>query len=123
VRVVGNSLDKSKSAGALLALRPPEEAREAYAEVLTAEPRNRSALMGRFYAEIEIDDFSAAFPLSMGWRVTTQVSGLRSGRYARVMGSRTYSGTSVEVVCSNRSGAWLQTTWVGRRFFDAAVPP
>ena len=48
-------------ADALLALRRPEDALVAYREVLAAEPANREAAIGRFYAEIETEDFAAAF--------------------------------------------------------------
>lgn len=47
-------------ADALLALRRPQEARLAYAEVLAADPQNKEALDGRFYAEVEAEDFAAA---------------------------------------------------------------
>jgi len=48
-------------ADALLALRRPEDARAAYDEVLAADPSNREALVGRFFAEVETEDFAAAF--------------------------------------------------------------
>lgn len=47
-------------ADALLALRRPQEARVAYAQVLAADPQNIEALDGRFYAEVEAEDFAAA---------------------------------------------------------------
>lgn len=48
-------------ADALLALRRPEEARNAYKEVLQADPANRDARIGLFYSEVECEDFDAAF--------------------------------------------------------------
>jgi biofilm PGA synthesis protein PgaA len=48
-------------ADALLALRSPQEARAIYAELVAADAANRNALIGRFYAEVECEDFSAAF--------------------------------------------------------------
>jgi len=52
---------RKAEADSLLALRRPAEARQAYAEIVAAEPRNRDALIGRFYAEVETEDFRAAF--------------------------------------------------------------
>ncbi len=52
---------REAEADALLGLRRPEEARRAYSEILAADPRNEQALVGRFYAEIETEDFRAAF--------------------------------------------------------------
>ena len=52
---------RQAEADALLALRRPAEALLAYAEVLEADPHNQKALIGRFYAEIETEDFPAAF--------------------------------------------------------------
>ncbi len=48
-------------ADALLSLRRPKEARRAYQDVLDADPRERDARIGRFYAEVEDEDFTAAF--------------------------------------------------------------
>jgi len=48
-------------ADALLALRHPEEARAIYAALVAADATNRNALIGRFYAEVECEDFAAAF--------------------------------------------------------------
>jgi poly-beta-1,6 N-acetyl-D-glucosamine export porin PgaA len=48
-------------ADALLALRHPEEARDLYRQVLQAEPQNHAAYVGLFYAEVETEDFGAAF--------------------------------------------------------------
>lgn len=47
-------------ADALLALRRPLEARVAYTEVLAADPQNKEAFEGRFYAEVEAEDYAAA---------------------------------------------------------------
>lgn len=52
---------REAEADSLLALRRPAEARQAYAEIAKVEPRNRDALIGRFYAEVETEDFRAAF--------------------------------------------------------------
>jgi len=52
---------RQAEADALLALRKPAEALQAYEEVITAEPRNGDARVGRFYSEIEVEDFRAAF--------------------------------------------------------------
>lgn len=51
---------RQAEADALLALRHPEEALAAYHEVLAADPGNRDARIGRFYAEVETEDFTAA---------------------------------------------------------------
>src|SRR5688572_27970689 len=48
-------------ADALLAQRRPEEARRAYSQLLLSHPGNKALLVGRFYAEIESEDFAAAF--------------------------------------------------------------
>jgi len=48
-------------ADALLALRRPEDALAAYDEVLAANSSDRDAVIGRFYAQIEAEDFNAAF--------------------------------------------------------------
>jgi len=48
-------------AGALLEMRRPAEARQAYQEVLRADPDDRIALVGRFWSELEEEDFDAAF--------------------------------------------------------------
>jgi biofilm PGA synthesis protein PgaA len=48
-------------ADALLALRRPGEARVAYNNVIEAEPQNTSAKHGRFFTEVEEEDFRAAF--------------------------------------------------------------
>ncbi len=48
-------------ADALLALRRPEEARAIYAELASADSSNREARLGRFYAEVECEDYEAAF--------------------------------------------------------------
>jgi biofilm PGA synthesis protein PgaA len=52
---------RQSEADALLALRRPAEALAAYDEVLAADPDNRSAHVGRFFAEVEVEDFDAAF--------------------------------------------------------------
>lgn len=52
---------RQAEADALLALRRPREARLAYAEVTAADPDNRDAIIGRFFAEVEDEDFGAAF--------------------------------------------------------------
>jgi poly-beta-1,6 N-acetyl-D-glucosamine export porin PgaA len=52
---------RQAEADALLALRRPAEARRAYEEVVAADPRNRDARVGRFFAEVEDEDFDAAF--------------------------------------------------------------
>lgn len=48
-------------AEALLALRRPEEAREAFDEVLRSDPNERQARIGRFWAELDLEDYAAAF--------------------------------------------------------------
>lgn len=51
-------------ADALLALRRPEEAAQVYDQVIAGKPPslgNRDAYVGRFYAEVESEDFKAAF--------------------------------------------------------------
>ena len=52
---------RQAEADALLALRRPEQARAAYNDVLAADPANREAAVGRFFAEVELEDFAAAF--------------------------------------------------------------
>jgi len=51
---------REAQADALLALRRPEEARAIYAALVAADSTNRNALVGRFYAEVECEDFAAA---------------------------------------------------------------
>ncbi|MBO9716789.1 MAG: poly-beta-1,6 N-acetyl-D-glucosamine export porin PgaA [Pseudoxanthomonas sp.] len=51
---------RQAQADALLALRRPEDARVAYDEVLVADPGNREARTGLFYAQVEAEDFDAA---------------------------------------------------------------
>jgi biofilm PGA synthesis protein PgaA len=52
---------REAEADSLLALRKPEEARAIYAELAAVDPANRNARIGRFYAEVECEDFEAAF--------------------------------------------------------------
>jgi len=52
---------RQAQADALLALRRPEDAALAYREVLMVDPSNRDARVGLFYAQIESEDFDAAF--------------------------------------------------------------
>jgi len=52
---------RQAEADALLALRDPELALVAYDEVLATDPTNREARVGRFYAQVESEDFAAAF--------------------------------------------------------------
>jgi biofilm PGA synthesis protein PgaA len=52
---------REAEADALLALRRPDEARRGYEEVLRADPTVREAQIGRFFALVEEEDFSAAF--------------------------------------------------------------
>ena len=52
---------RQAEADALLALRQPEAARIAYDEVLAADPGQREATVGRFFAEVESEDFRTAF--------------------------------------------------------------
>ena len=47
-------------AASLLALRRPDEARAIYAQLAAADPTDRDARVGRFYAEVECEDFAAA---------------------------------------------------------------
>ncbi len=48
-------------ADALLYLRQPEAARAAYESVLTDDPYNTDAQIGRFYATVEMEDFASAY--------------------------------------------------------------
>ena len=48
-------------ADVLLALRQPERALAAYQDVLNGDPASREARIGLFYAQIELEDFAAAF--------------------------------------------------------------
>lgn len=52
---------RQAEADALLALRRPGEARIAYNNVIEAEPQNTTAKLGRFFTEVEEEDFQAAF--------------------------------------------------------------
>ncbi|HSI14868.1 MAG TPA: poly-beta-1,6 N-acetyl-D-glucosamine export porin PgaA [Chthoniobacter sp.] len=52
---------REAEADALLALRRPRDARRGYEEVLRADPTLREAKIGRFFALIEEEKFSAAF--------------------------------------------------------------
>ena len=52
---------RQAQADALLGLRRPEEAALAYRDVLAADPSNRDARVGLFYAQVESEDFDAAF--------------------------------------------------------------
>ncbi|WP_346839605.1 poly-beta-1,6 N-acetyl-D-glucosamine export porin PgaA [Microbulbifer sp. SAOS-129_SWC] len=52
---------REAQADAMLALRHPARALAAYDEVLAADPHDRNARVGKFYAEIELEDFEAAF--------------------------------------------------------------
>ena len=49
------------AAGAYLALRQPETARDLYRRVLEEEPRNVPARLGLFHALVETEEFDAAF--------------------------------------------------------------
>lgn len=64
IRSDGNILPlyvKEAEADSLLALHHPEQALEGYQSVLAADPRNKNAQQGLFYAQVETEDFSAAF--------------------------------------------------------------
>lgn len=64
LRAAGDAIPayvRMAEADALLALRQPERARRAYQDVLDADKNNREARIGLFYAEIETEDFAAAF--------------------------------------------------------------
>lgn len=52
---------REAEADALLALRRPQEAQRGYEEVLRADPTARNAQIGRFFALVEEEQFSAAF--------------------------------------------------------------
>ena len=52
---------REAEADALLALRRPRDARHGYEEVLRADPTVREAQIGRFFALVEEEKFSAAF--------------------------------------------------------------
>ena len=52
---------REAEADSLLALRRPREARHGYDDVLVAEPENREAHIGRFFALVEEENFRAAF--------------------------------------------------------------
>jgi len=52
---------REAEADCLLALRRPGEARAIYSELAVADPANRNARIGRFYAEVETEDFDSAF--------------------------------------------------------------
>lgn len=61
---------RQAEADALLALRLPRQARTAYGEVLAADPANRDARVGLFFAEVEDEDFSAALATVDGLAAT-----------------------------------------------------
>jgi biofilm PGA synthesis protein PgaA len=48
-------------ADALLYMRRPEDARDAYERVLAQNPKDVAARYGRFYAAVELDDFTTAY--------------------------------------------------------------
>ena len=48
-------------AGALLYMRHPEEAREAYRRVLLRSPKDEAARYGLFYASVELEDWTTAY--------------------------------------------------------------
>ena len=48
-------------ADALLYLRRPEDAREAYERVLAQSPKDVQARYGKFYASVELEDFTTAY--------------------------------------------------------------
>jgi biofilm PGA synthesis protein PgaA len=52
---------RQAEADALLALRRPAEAYTAYNDVIEAQPQNQAAKIGRFFTEVEMEDFDAAF--------------------------------------------------------------
>jgi len=52
---------REAEADALLALRRPRDARHGYEEVLRTDPTLRGAQIGRFFALVEEEEFSAAF--------------------------------------------------------------
>ena len=67
LRLQGDSLPayvRIAEADALLALQQPLAARRAYAEILAADPKNREARLGLFYAEIENENFAEAFRMA-----------------------------------------------------------
>lgn len=64
LRAAGTTLppyDREALADALLYMRRPQEARTEYEAVLQAEPGNRNAAIGRFYAAVEMEDFATAY--------------------------------------------------------------
>ena len=67
MRTAGDQLPpyvRAAEAGCLLALRRPEEAARAYQDVLAADPADKNARQGLFYAYIEQEDFNSAFALA-----------------------------------------------------------
>jgi biofilm PGA synthesis protein PgaA len=66
---------RQAEADALLALRRAHEARIAYADVLIEDPKNREALLGRLYAELEDEDLNAALATA-----DQQLAGLEAAR-------------------------------------------
>ncbi|BDU16695.1 poly-beta-1,6 N-acetyl-D-glucosamine export porin PgaA [Lysobacter auxotrophicus] len=52
---------RQAQADALLAMRRPEDAIAGYQEALASDPRNRDARVGLFYAQVEAEEFGAAF--------------------------------------------------------------
>ncbi len=67
---------RQAEADSLLELRRPREAREAYEEVLRADPGNRDAHIGRYYALLEEENFCAAFA-EIDALAASEVPGLR----------------------------------------------
>lgn len=64
LRASGDSLPpyvRIAEADALLGARRPNEALQAYQDVLAANPNNRDARIGLFFAQVESEDFDAAF--------------------------------------------------------------
>ncbi|HUC67350.1 MAG TPA: poly-beta-1,6 N-acetyl-D-glucosamine export porin PgaA [Stellaceae bacterium] len=59
------------AAGAYLALRQPETARDLYRRVVETEPRNVQARLGLFHALVETEEFDAAFQVVDATAATT----------------------------------------------------
>jgi biofilm PGA synthesis protein PgaA len=67
IRTTGDKLPpfvRAAEAGCLLALRRPQEAAGAYQDVLAADPADKVARQGLFYAYIEQENFNAAFAIA-----------------------------------------------------------
>ena len=100
-------------AGALLGLRRPEEALAAYREVLQQTPDDLDARWGMFYAQVETNDWQAAYQTvdaispEPGLRIgqVTQAQGNPDWLYARIVGAQVRSWADEPALAWDRLNA------------------